>query len=85
MAIITNSVNVHIKRRLYAGHNNVEEWYVKDAGGNTMATYKKDAAINNGELSATEFYKYGSSLLSIKNHIVNVEKPVVPKMVLVSL
>lgn len=51
----------------------LEEWYVKDAGGNTMATYSKDPAVNSNHLSTTEFYKYGSSLLSIKNHVVDME------------
>ncbi|MEO9023277.1 MAG: hypothetical protein ABI237_18530 [Ginsengibacter sp.] len=51
----------------------LQEWYVKDVSGNTMATYKKDASINNNHLIAAEFYKYGSSLLSIKNTTIDVE------------
>jgi YD repeat-containing protein len=59
----------------------VVEWYVKDASGNTMATYKKDATINSGRLTTTEFYKYGSSLLGIKNRAVDMEvAPVVNGM-----
>lgn len=42
-----------------------EEWYVRDATGNIMATYTKNAAINSGDLTETEIYKYGSSLLDI--------------------
>jgi hypothetical protein len=51
----------------------VEEWYVKDASGNTIATYKKDAATNAGHLSTSEVYKYGSGLLGIKSKIIDVE------------
>ena len=53
--------------------NTQTEYYVKDATGNTMATYKKETGINNGHLSAREYYKYGSSLLSIRNMKVDVE------------
>jgi len=55
--------------------DNVEEWYVRDATGNVMATYKKDASINSGNLRVTEIYKYGSSLLSIKDARINVQNP----------
>lgn len=55
----------------------VTECYVKDATGNTMVTYKKEPAINNNDLTATGFYKYGSSLLSVKDAKINVEHPVV--------
>jgi|GEM_PF-4168856 len=55
---------------------NTEEWYVRDASGNIMATYKNDASINSGDLSVTEIYKYGSSLLSVKDARINVENPV---------
>jgi len=54
-----------------------EEWYVRDASGNIMATYKKDASVNAGDLSVTEIYKYGSSLLSIKDTKINVQNPTV--------
>jgi YD repeat-containing protein len=50
-----------------------EEWYVRDATGNIMATYVTDPAINDNELTLTERYKYGSSLLSINRKTANVE------------
>ena len=56
---------------------NTEEWYVRDAAGNIMATYTKGGTINNGDLTETEVYKYGSSLLDIKNKKTDVENPVV--------
>ncbi len=59
--------------RITKSIGSVVEYYVKDAAGNTLATYKKDATINNGHLSTSEIYKYGRSLLSIKNHKVDVE------------
>lgn len=39
----------------------MQEWYVKYASGNTMATYKKEVSTNNGHLTETELYKYGGS------------------------
>lgn len=54
----------------------VTEWYVRDAGGNNFATYTKSAFVNSGNLTVTEWYKYGSSLLSISTRQVNVEQPV---------
>jgi YD repeat-containing protein len=53
----------------------VTECYVKDVEGNTMLIYQKDATINAGHLSTKEYYKYGSSLLGIKNRVVDVEVP----------
>jgi YD repeat-containing protein len=50
-----------------------EEWYVRDASGNVMVTYTKDASINSGHLSTSEFYKYGSSLLDIKNKVIDMQ------------
>src|SRR5690606_27085241 len=52
---------------------NIKEWYVRDAAGNVMVTYTKDAGINAGNLSTKEFYKYGSSLLAIKHKVVDME------------
>ncbi len=51
----------------------VEEWYVRDATGNIMATYKIDAAVNGGDLTLSGFYKYGSSLLGVKDARINVK------------
>lgn len=53
--------------------DNVKEWYIRDATGNVMAAYQKDALVNSGRLSTKEFYKYGSSLLAIKNKVVDME------------
>ena len=50
-----------------------EEWYVRDASGNVMATYIKDATVNSGHVSTSEFYKYGSSLLGTQKKIIDVE------------
>jgi hypothetical protein len=61
----------------------IEEWYVKDASGNTMATYKKDATINAGRLSTSELYKYGSGLLGIKNKIIDVQAVTVASTIFV--
>jgi YD repeat-containing protein len=55
----------------------VAEWYVKDATGNTIATYTKSNAINSNHLTVTEWYKYGSSLLSINTRQVDVEQAIV--------
>lgn len=53
-----------------------EEWYVRDAAGNNLATYTKDGGINSGNLTVTEQYKYGSNLLDVKDAKINVENPV---------
>lgn len=53
-----------------------EEWYVRDESGNLVTTYTKDASINSGNLTVTEQYKYGSSLLDVKDAKINVESPV---------
>jgi hypothetical protein len=50
-----------------------EEWYVRDASGNVMATYIKDATVNSGHVSTSEFYKYGSSLLGTLKKVIDVE------------
>jgi len=41
--------------------------YVRDASGNIMAVYTKDAAINSGSLTQTEISMYGSSRLGVWN------------------
>ena len=41
--------------------------YVRDASGNTMAVYTKDAAINRGAFTQTEISMYGSSRLGVWN------------------
>jgi len=58
--------------------NSTEEWYVKDAAGNTMATYTKDAAVNSGHLSTKEFNKYGSGLLGTEKLVIDVQTPPSP-------
>jgi RHS repeat-associated protein len=45
---------------------NVETWYVRDASGNVMAVYSKNAAVNNGYLTQDEVHLYGSSRLGIR-------------------
>ncbi len=52
--------------------NNTQEWYVKDAAGNTMATYVKNSSVNSGHLSTKEFNKYGSSLLGTEKAAIDV-------------
>lgn len=58
--------------------NSTEEWYVKDATGNTIATYVKDASVNSGHLSTKEFNKYGSSLLGTEKLVIDVQTPPSP-------
>jgi hypothetical protein len=59
----------------------LEEWYVKDATGNTMATYLKEPGVNNGNLCTKEFNKYGSGLLGTEKFVVDVETPAtIPEM-----
>lgn len=41
--------------------------YVRDASGNIMAVYTKDAAVNSGSLTQTEISMYGSSRLGVWN------------------
>jgi YD repeat-containing protein len=60
-------------QRISKKTGNVEEWYVRDGGGHNLVTYTKDAAINSGHLSTSEFYKYGSSLLDIKNKVIDMQ------------
>jgi len=43
--------------------NSYEEWTVRDAAGNVMATYVKDPAINNGRLTTQGYEMYGSSAI----------------------
>lgn len=40
-----------------------QQWYVRDATGNIMATYVKDNTTNGGDLSTEMFNMYGSSML----------------------
>lgn len=47
------------------GGNIAETWYVRDATGNTMGVYEKKPGSNNGYLSQTELYLYGSSRLGV--------------------
>ncbi len=51
-----------------------EEWYVRDAGGNEMAMYIKDATINNGSLSLVKQAKYGNSYLGNRNELKNMQE-----------
>ncbi len=80
---LTNAQGQSVSYTYDAGGNRISktvagvtEWYVRDATGNNMATYTKNSAINSGNLTMTELYKYGSSLLSINTRQVNVEQPV---------
>ncbi len=49
------------------------EFYVKDATGNTFATYKKQASLNSNHLTLTELNKYGSNLVGRLNISLDVE------------
>lgn len=40
-------------------------WYVRDAGGNTMAVYQKNAGLNGDSLTQSELYLYGSNRLGV--------------------
>ncbi|MDI9363590.1 MAG: deaminase domain-containing protein [Flavobacterium sp.] len=48
-------------------------FYVRDASGNIMVTYQKDAAINSGKLSTTAYQLYGSSNMGAWKKLVDVE------------
>lgn len=50
-----------------------QQWYVRDASGNIMATYIKENAINGGDLSTEMFNMYGSSMLGGWKLSVNIE------------
>jgi LysM repeat protein len=58
--------------------NSTEEWYVKDATGNIMATYIKATLVNSGHLSTKEFNKYGSDLLGTEKLVIDVQTPLSP-------
>ena len=57
--------------------NGIETWYVRDASGNVMSVYTKDATINTGNLTQTEIHLYGSSRLGVLNTATNVQNVVV--------
>lgn len=46
-----------------SGTGGYTEWYVRDASGNVMSTYKTDVTVNSGHLMQTEVNLYGSSRL----------------------
>ncbi|MEO9023279.1 MAG: RHS repeat-associated core domain-containing protein [Ginsengibacter sp.] len=52
-----------------------QTWYVRDATGDVMSIYSKDASINSGDLTQTEIHLYGSSRLGVFNLKNNVERP----------
>lgn len=57
-----------ISKRLYSGLTETQAtYYVRDASGNVMSIYTKDAAVNGGNLSQTEVSLYGSSRLGVLN------------------
>ncbi|MBS1634128.1 MAG: hypothetical protein JST10_16315, partial [Bacteroidetes bacterium] len=43
--------------------NSYEEWTVRDASGNIMATYIKDPNVNNGKLTTQGYEMYGSNAI----------------------
>ena len=47
--------------------NGKETWYVRDAQGNVMSVYDKDASLNSGHFTQSELHLYGSSRLGIYN------------------
>jgi RHS repeat-associated protein len=49
------------------GANAVITYYVRDASGNVMSIYAKDAAIGSGALTQTEVSMYGSSRVGVWN------------------
>lgn len=55
--------------------NGNETWYIRDASGNVMSIYSKDAAINNNHLTQSEIHLYGSSRLGVYNLSNDVENP----------
>ena len=49
------------------------EWYVRDASGNVMSTYVTgDNKLNNGHLTQSEVYLYGSSRLGMQRPNIDV-------------
>jgi len=55
--------------------NSKATFYVRDASGNVMSIYNKDATINNNHLTQSEIHLYGSSRLGIYNLTNDVEYP----------
>lgn len=53
--------------RISKNVNGKETWYVRDASGNVLSIYTKDAAVNGGNLTQNEVDIYGSSRLGILN------------------
>ncbi|MCC6185556.1 MAG: RHS repeat-associated core domain-containing protein, partial [Chitinophagaceae bacterium] len=47
-------------------------YYIRDAGGNVLSIYNKDAVVNNGHLLQTELSLYGSGRLGVYNTSVDV-------------
>ncbi|MEO8772125.1 MAG: RHS repeat-associated core domain-containing protein [Ferruginibacter sp.] len=56
-----------IGNRISKDVNGKITYYVRDASGNTMSVYTKDASINNGHLTQSELHLYGNSRLGILN------------------
>jgi YD repeat-containing protein len=56
-----------ISKAVTVGGTTTNTIYVRDASGNTMAVYTKDAAINSGAFTQTEISLYGSSRLGVWN------------------
>src|SRR5690606_33904002 len=48
-------------------YNGKTTWYVRDASGNVMSVYVKDASVNSNHLTQNEVHLYGSSRLGILN------------------
>lgn len=67
--------------RISKTYNGKTTWYVRDASGNVMSVYVKDAAINDGDLTQSEVHLYGSSRLGILNTELNVENIPVAQLV----
>ncbi|MEO9023275.1 MAG: RHS repeat-associated core domain-containing protein [Ginsengibacter sp.] len=79
---ITKNGGVNISYTYDASGNRIsktvsgkETFYVRDASGNVMSIYNKDASINNGDLTQTEIHLYGSSRLGVYNLKNNLEHP----------
>ena len=54
-------------------------WYVRDAGGNTMAVYTVgDNSVNNGAITIKEQHLYGSSRLGMRTPNLDVSSLVLP-------
>jgi RHS repeat-associated protein len=50
-------------------------YYVRDAIGNVISLYSKDASINSGDLTQSEVHLYGSGRLGILNLTKDVQNP----------